>query len=147
MKQILITGGNPATGELDLSDHGDTKARIGEKIKWKIVNDAVVKSIVSIQLKANTTDIFSGRNGKHPEKVDNKNWKADIADDARLNDVCEYSITWNDGSGGPPPTHDPKISINASVNYLAWVISLILVFLGLSLVYWRMKRMKKRNTQ
>jgi len=141
MVHISIVGGNTSTGELDLDGKNDAKAKTGEKVKWKIDDDTVVKSIVAMPLKTNTTDIFTGRNGKHPERVDNKNWKADISDDARVGDVCEYSIVWKDGSGNEH-TYDPKISINTTVSYLAWVISIILVLFGLSLVYWRMKRMK-----
>ena len=145
MKKILIRGGDITSGKLDLSDRGDTRARTGEKIKWKIVDDTVVKSIVAIPIKTGSKDIFVGKRGERPNKDDDKNWKADIAEDVAIGDICDYSIVWKDRNDNEH-TDDPKISINASVNYLAWVISFILVFLGFSLVYWRMKRMKNRNT-
>ena len=145
MVKISIVGGDISTGKLDLAGKENAKAKPGEGIKWKINNDNVVKSIVAIPLKTNTTDIFSGRNGKRPEKVDNKNWKADVADVARVGDVCEYSIVWKDASG-MEHTDDPKISINASVGNLTLIIASILAVLFLSLIYWRMKRMKSKKT-
>jgi hypothetical protein len=144
MKKILIRGGDITSGKLDLSDR-DANAGKGEKIKWQIVDDTVVKSIVAIPIKAGSKDIFVGRRGERPNRDDDKNWKADIAEDVSIGDICEYSIVWKDGNDNEH-TDDPKISINASVGYLTWVIIFSLAFLGLSLIYWRMKRMKNRNT-
>ena len=114
-KNIIILGGDTSTHELILSDSGHTKALKGDHIKWKIDDDkSIVKSIAGISLKDTTKDIVSGSNGERPDKEDQKNWKAKIADDVFDGDVCEYSIEWNDNEGRRH-LHDPIISINPSV--------------------------------
>jgi hypothetical protein len=132
MAKILILGGDTSTHELKLSDEGYTEETKGGKIKWKIKDDeTIVKSIVSFGLKDGTKDIFKGKNGKYPEKEDDKKWKAKIAEDVSVGDICKYSIEWKDNKG-ISHTHDPIISIKPStfspLKLLVAIVSIILVF-------------------
>ncbi len=134
---IKIEKGN-LNGTLKLSDRGHTKAKKGRTIKWKIKDTSNVTSILNIQLKDNTTDIFSRLPYKDDE--DGRKWKAEIDEDADDYAECEYSITWL-GDDGKTNTHDPKITVMPSgFAPLKLLIALVTIFLGF--FSWQLLRRK-----
>ncbi len=144
-EKIIIRNGNTNDGRLELSDNGDTQAKAGTKIKWKIMDGSNVASIVDITPKSKSDfEIFS----VHPKK-DGSKFKAKIKHDAIDYDVCEYNIHWKAKDNSETiHIHDPKISIEPSFapTPRSFIIPLLLV--GLSLVafkFFQHKNHKKRR--
>ena len=108
MANIQIIRGD-SNGTLEMSDNGHTKAKKKESIKWMIDNGSNVNTIESIDLKSGTTNIFSSG----PDRVNDRLWKAEIAESAAIGTECMYNIRWRDTSGNSN-LFDPVISIKPS---------------------------------
>jgi hypothetical protein len=105
-RPIRITGSNSSNHSLILNDHGHTTADAGDTILWQIDAHSGVYSIISIQEKSGSTNIFSS-----PPRPQGNNWRGDILAVVAPCTVYVYSITWlaKDGSGSH--VFDPIISI------------------------------------
>ena len=99
MHKINIEGGNPATGELHLSDNGHTKAWKNDLIRWKVKTYASpVKSIVvkdGIILKDGTVDIFDGPGGSKPHRQDDKVWFGTVKGTIHINRTADNNNSIN----------------------------------------------------
>lgn len=115
---IRIKGSDPSTGNLDLSDHGHTPARAGDTIIWQIAQDSGVDSIISIQEKSGSANIWSTL--PHPR---GNNWTGDINSAAPAYAVYIYSITWAKGSNSY--ICDPIIAIKPSTINIKTIIFLV----------------------
>ncbi len=111
---IILTDGDPTTGELTLKDDNGRPAHTfkvdhGQKIKWILRgNNPNVRQIVDITLKdmEGNTEIFSGK----PERDGNSNnWKATVRNDA-FGENEYYNIIWLD-KDGVQRIYDPLIQV------------------------------------
>ncbi len=110
MATITITGSNPDTGELTLSDRGHTNAKKKETIIWNLGNDCGVASIVEIAMKPAqpSTDIFT----TPPHSLGSStNWSAVVSNTVAISSEYIYFIKWIPTTGGDVKICDPKISI------------------------------------
>jgi hypothetical protein len=108
MAAIKILKSDTSTGDLTLSDHGNTNARKGEVITWKIGPHSGVDSITAITVKPNSTNVFSSG----PAKLGNSsNWQGKIKTEMEIPIDEDYNIYWNDSSG-VNHCYDPRISVN-----------------------------------
>jgi hypothetical protein len=113
---ITITGSNPTTGALTLSDQGTTNAHQGDQVTWVIGPGSGVASIDNIVEKPNSSDVFSPDPVKLPGG--NTNWQGTINPNVPVGTEEAYSIVWtvaNSGwlnnGGGAQKTFDPIIRI------------------------------------
>ena len=110
MSTITITGSNPGTGELTLSDRGHTYAKKKETIVWNLGNNCGVASIVEIAMKPSppSTNIFS----TPPHSLGSStNWSAVVNNTVAISSEYIYFIKWMPATGGGTKIYDPKISI------------------------------------
>jgi hypothetical protein len=110
---IKITGSDSTNGSLDLDDGGHTRAKAGDTIKWDIGQHSGVYSIVSIQEKSGSTDIWST-----PPRQQGNHWEGQIDSGAADCDVYVYSITWKASEKEDPLTFDPIISIKPTTGFI-----------------------------
>ncbi len=113
---ITITGSNPATGALTLSDQGTTNAHQGDQVTWVIGPNSGVASIDNIVEKPGSADVFSPDPVKLPGG--STNWQGTVNPNVPIDTVERYSIVWtvaNSGwlnnGGGAQKTFDPIIQI------------------------------------
>ncbi len=81
-RQFIIKSGTPSDGKLDMTDRGNTEARVKYVIIWKIKNDkSNVASITSIELKTSPNgELFSSLGPV--DSPENRKWKGVIKRDA-----------------------------------------------------------------
>jgi len=112
---ITITGSDPATSKLTLSDKGTTDAAPSDQVTWVIGKKSGVAAIVGIKNKPISIDVFS----PDPALLSSStSWQGTV--NPAIDTVCEeqYSIMWNSTGGGwhgqglGPLTYDPRIRIN-----------------------------------
>lgn len=115
---ITITGSDPNTGNLTMSDQGVTNAQQGDQITWVIGPNSGVASITGIVEKPNSADVFSPDPVKLPGG--NTNWQGTINPNVPVGTEELYTINWvvaNSGwlnnGGGAEKSFDPKIQIKA----------------------------------
>jgi hypothetical protein len=143
-RPIKITASNSSNGSLTLDDHGHTTAKPGDTILWQIGNDSGVDSIISIQEKYGSTNIFLT-----PPYKQGNNWRGDIDPHVPLYTVYLYSITWlaKDGSGSHK--FDPIISIKPTdfffklVKKIIRLVPILTVILGVLLLFSDKKKRSK----
>ena len=110
MAAITITGSSIQTGELTMSDHGNSKVKKGEKVTWIIGPHSGVKSIEKIMHCDNSMNVFF----KDPGRVGNgraSNWQGIVSKEVADGSVEEYYIDWKD-TEGKLHKYDPKITVN-----------------------------------
>lgn len=116
MASTTITGSDPATGNLTMSDNGNTNCKRGEVVTWVILPTSGVDQITAITPKPNNINVFA--DGPAKQSGASKNWQGTVKDAASLPIppgggvvVEEYDIGWTD-SAGNAYVFDPKIQIN-----------------------------------
>jgi len=108
MASITITASNSATGDLTLSDNGDTTANRGTTVTWVIGPNSGVSSITAISNKSTSVDVFS----PDPSQVGNSsNWQGTVNPNLAVPSEEDYNIYWDDSSG-TNHCYDPKIRVN-----------------------------------
>ncbi len=108
-RPITITYGNPITGQLTLSDNGNTNVDPGDTVTWNIGPNSGVASITAISDDPNSPDVFS----QDPAPVGNSgNWRGTVNPAIPANTQESYTICWIATSGVTPPCYDPKITVN-----------------------------------
>ncbi|MCW3109332.1 MAG: hypothetical protein JWQ09_3838 [Segetibacter sp.] len=139
-RPIKIIGSNTSTGNLELDDHGHTIANPGDTILWQIQNTSGVESIISIQEKSASANIWST-----PPHAQGNIWTGEISSIAPAGAIYNYSIAWLAKGAGGAHIYDPIISIKPSgLHFIAKLVTAFLVLLGFSyLMHLRMKRKKK----
>lgn len=106
---ITITNGDPVTGILTLSDHGQTDVDPSDTVTWIIGQNSGVGSITAISDDPNSTDVFN----PDPALVGGStNWKGTINPSIAKGTIEDYTICWKTSSGTTPPCYDPKIAVN-----------------------------------
>ncbi len=112
---ITITGSNPTTGALTLSDSGTTNAHQGDQVTWVIGPGSGVAAITGIVEKPNSSDVFSPDPAQLPNST---SWEGTINQTIPIGTEEAYSINWtvaNSGwlnnGGGAAKTFDPIIRI------------------------------------
>lgn len=120
---IKIKGSNPSNGDLNLSDHGHTRASEHDTIIWQIKNDSGVYSITHIEEKANSDNIF-----ETPPYQEGDHWRGVISRSVHPGDEYKYSIFWKDSENSPEHEYDPKISIRPSLSVIKIIVLLLALF-------------------
>ena len=117
MASTTITGSDPATGNLTMSDHGNTNCKHGEVVTWVILPTSGVNQITAITPKPGNINVFAVGPAKLPGAA--KNWQGRIKNAASLpiptppGFVEElYDIAWTDNNGNHH-IFDPKIQVNS----------------------------------
>ena len=131
-RTIKIVASCISTGALILDDHGHTPADAGDKIIWQIQNGSGVKSIVSIDKKFGSPEIFSTR----PHQQGNV-WTGTISSSVPGGTIYDYFISWTD-TNNPSQQHtfDPIISIKpTSIFSISKIVMSLLVFFGFSFFF------------
>lgn len=106
---ITITHGDPVTGILTLSDHGQTNVDPSDTVTWLIGQNSGVGSITAISDDPNSTDVFN----PDPALVGGStNWKGTINPTIAKGSPENYTICWKTPSGAIPPCYDPIIQVN-----------------------------------
>lgn len=119
---ITITGSDLTTGNLTMSDKGESNAIPGDQVTWVIAAASGVATITSFVPKQGSIDIFSPP-GKEPAPVPGtSSWQGTINPDYLpfQREEYIYTINWTTaGTGwlgndnkGLPKSYDPKIIIN-----------------------------------
>lgn len=116
MASTTITGSDTATGNLTLSDHGNTDCKREEVVTWVILPQSGVSQITGITPKPGNVNIFADGPGKLPGA--SKNWHGTVKGAASLPVppppgivIEEYNISWTD-SAGKNHIFDPKLQVN-----------------------------------
>ena len=149
-KHIKILHGDTSTGRLIL-DKPNLEADTHNKIKWKINSGSGVDSIVDIQDKAGSMDVWITR----PKGYNTWEGKIKSKRDIPTPYEYKYSIVW--GKDGETYTHDPKITINPALIELPdddgeplfeekWLVPLalsVLAVTAVALIFLRKKKNKK----
>ena len=108
-RPITITGSNPATGSLTLSDNGNTNVDPGDTVTWLIGQNSGVATINAVSDYPNSTDVFN----PDPAPVGNStNWQGTVNPGIAPGSEETYFIQWTASNGGGPYTYDPKIQVN-----------------------------------
>jgi hypothetical protein len=115
---VRITGSDINNGQLELSDRGHTKADPGDTIQWQIEQNSGVDSIVSIQEKSDSENIWAS-----PPRLQGSNWTGAISSTSRPYDAYVYSITWRRGS--VTKVCDPIISIKPTSSQYSLLLGVI----------------------
>jgi len=111
MPSITITGSDPATGNLTLSDNGITNANRTQVVTWIIGPASGVSSITSITNKATSNDVFNPDPAKLPGASTNWQGTVNPPQTTTLPTTESYTICWNDSSGNNH-CYDPQIRVN-----------------------------------
>jgi len=114
--QITITGSNTTTGELTLqndahTNNGNTNAKRGDLILWRINPGSGVSSLTAIQMKPpppTSTNIFVAGD---PHQPGGGNWQGTIDPNVAINSEYNYQIGWTDNNNNSY-VFDPMIKIN-----------------------------------
>ena len=107
MPSIIITGSDPKTGKLILSDHGITITSRSQKVTWIIGPHSGVSAITAISPKPDSINVFN----PIPQPLGiSTNWQGTV--DANLKVPAEelYNIFWNDIHNNNHQ-FDPKIRV------------------------------------
>lgn len=114
---IKITGSDPKTGKLTMSDEGVTNVIQGDQVTWELVPGCGVAAISKISEKPMSFDLFK----PDPAIVKGTtSWQGTINPDIGDDQEEKYYIDWTtagtgwlgkDG-GGISKTFDPTIKIN-----------------------------------
>lgn len=107
MPSIIITGSNPKTGRLILSDNGITITSRSQKVTWIIGPHSGVSAITAISAKPDSINVFN----PIPQPVGNStNWQGTVDPDLTVPAEELYDIFWNDASNNNHQ-FDPKIRV------------------------------------
>jgi len=108
-RPINIEGIDPTTGQLILSDHGNTSVDPGDTVTWNILNNSGVASITQIVDDSNI-DLFSS--DPAPQNSNSgASWQGTISSTATHGAQETYHINYTTTSGRTC-SHDPRISVN-----------------------------------
>jgi len=118
---IIILHGNPATGQLDLSDHGFSTVDLYDRIHWIIDPGANVASIDKIHKKHGKQIFILG-----PTREGN-GWSGKAMFSADPQNAYEYEITWTEKPTGKRYSSDPKIAVKPGTNF--WLLLFIAVLI------------------
>ncbi len=143
---IKILKGYPNTGKLELFPSGTVPATPTDNISWTIDAAAGVDSIVSIERKFLSREIFSS----HPGPLGGREWGANINRTIRSRITYRYSILWNATPDQQVPyKYDPKIAVRPP-NDSSFLIKLVMkialavfVMLGVSKIFLGTKKGSK----
>ena len=108
-RPINITGIDPSTGQLILSDNGSTNVDPGDTVTWNIMNNSGVASITSI-VDDSTLDLFSD----DPHAVNSNaasSWTGTVSSSAARGTEETYTINYTTSSG-QTCRYDPVIKVN-----------------------------------
>ena len=109
MPVITITASDPSTGELTLSDHGNTVASRSQKVTWVVSPNSGVKAIIGITVKEGSTNVFDPL----PKQLGNSaNWRGTISPTIEVPAEELYNIIWIDGDDNEH-VYDPKIQVKS----------------------------------
>lgn len=109
MPVITITASDPSTGELTLSDHGNTVASRSQKVTWVVSPNSGVKAIIGITVKEGSTNVFDPL----PKQLGNSaNWRGTISPTIEVPAEELYNIIWIDGEDNEH-VYDPKIQVKS----------------------------------
>ena len=109
MPVITITASDSSTGELTLSDHGNTTASRKQKVTWVVGPHSGVKAIVGITVKEGSTNVFD----PVPQQLGNSsNWEGTISPTIEVPAEELYNIIWID-SNDNEHVYDPKIQVKS----------------------------------
>lgn len=108
-RPINITGIDPSTGQLILSDNGQTNVDPGDTVTWNIMNNSGVASITSI-VDDTTTNLFSTQPTAQNSNA-GSSWQGTISSSAQRNAEEDYTINYTTDAG-ETCRHDPKIIVN-----------------------------------
>ena len=136
MLNIEIISGNPDDGTLELTDNGypsngNSKARRGWGVHWKVKDKINVAYIEDIKIKRGITappsiDIFSKDRPKPQGGSHRTHWKATVNKDAKdAPDGAEYNyeIHWVERGSTEIRVFDPKIAVDPDKdNFLKYLI-------------------------
>jgi hypothetical protein len=109
-RPINITGSNTSTGDLTLSDNGNTSANPGDTVTWNIGPNCGVSSISGINDDISSTNVFEPDPARMPGN--NTSWQGTVNPDIDEDTTENYTIVWYDTSGGGPHSYDPLIQVN-----------------------------------
>lgn len=111
MPSITITGSDPITGNLTMSDNGTTNANRGQIVTWVIGPNSGVSAITAINNYTNSIDVFNP--DPHSLNINNpkSNWQGTISSNITPPALETYYINWTDESNGTH-TFDPTIRVN-----------------------------------
>jgi hypothetical protein len=122
---IIILHGDPATHQLELSDHGYSTVDLYDRIHWIIEPSSNVASIERIHKKHGKQIFILG------PTTEASGWTGKAMFSTGLQDVYEYEMTWIEKTTGKRYTTDPKIAVNPGFNFwLLILIAVIVLLLG-----------------
>ena len=109
MAAIKITKSNTSSGDLTMSDHGNTTVDKGEIVTWIVGPKSGVEKIVNIQKYCTSGDIFSV--APHAVGGKSKNWQGTVKSNGNIPDEEIYFIEWIDALTGDSHIYDPKLKM------------------------------------
>ncbi len=112
---IWITGADPVSGLLTLSDRGETDVQfdaVGDLIYWAVKEEVgELQDITAITKKDDgSSKIMNPVRYTSPYPGSKVTWFANVQ--APVGSYEDYSITWTDSTGNSH-IHDPKIKVNS----------------------------------
>ena len=116
MASTTITASDPVTGNLTMSDNGNTNCKHDELVTWVVLPTSGVDQITAISPKPDNINVFA----TGPAKLSgaSKNWQGTVKNSASLpiptppGFVIEnYNISWTDNAGNNH-IFDPQIKVN-----------------------------------
>jgi len=108
-RPITITGIDPSTNQLILSDNGNTVASRSDTITWSIGNNSGVASITGI-VDNSAIDIFSPDPAVQPNS---SSWQGTVNPNLTIPSEEYYTINYTKSGTNEACSFDPKIQVNS----------------------------------